>query len=122
MNALKQAQQAYGASRSSLRTPRSVEYEAFARVSHNIRSAQQNGKSGFNALVQALHDNRKLWTILAADVAEETNALPPELKARIFYLAEFTNVQTRKVLKGEASADVLIDVNMAIMRGLSGGG
>ncbi|MDE0591363.1 flagellar biosynthesis regulator FlaF [Halocynthiibacter sp. C4] len=121
MNAIQRAKSAYGTTRETIRTPKSIEFEAFARISHSLKSAEEKGKKGFNSLVQALDTNRKLWTILAADVAEEKNPLPQELKARIFYLAEFTNLHTRKVLKREASAQVLIEINMSIMRGLKAG-
>ena len=74
------------------------------------------------AVAAALHDNRQLWTVLAADVAEPGNALPPALRAKLFYLYEFTDQHSRKVLAGEASAEVLVDINTAIMRGLRGEG
>lgn len=79
------------------------------------------GDGGFNALVRALHDNRALWTALAADVAIGTNGLPRSLRAQIFYLAEFTVHHSRRVLAGEAGADVLVDINTAVMRGLRHG-
>ena len=45
-------------------------------------------------------------------------ALPDDLRARIFYLAEFTDQHTRKVLNGRDTAGPLIEINTAIMRGL----
>jgi flagellar protein FlaF len=74
----------------------------------------------FPKFVAALHENRALWTILAADVADPDNGLPETLRAQIFYLAEFTDHQTSKILRGEGSADSLIEINTAVMRGLSG--
>ncbi|MHA6327111.1 flagellar biosynthesis regulator FlaF [Roseivivax sp. CAU 1753] len=69
-------------------------------------------------MVQALSDNRRLWTALAADVSAGGNALPDELRARIFFLAEFTETHSRKVLRGRASVLPLLEVNTAILRGL----
>ncbi|MFC3118687.1 flagellar biosynthesis regulator FlaF [Jhaorihella thermophila] len=63
-----------------------------------------------------------MWNIFAADVASHANKLPAELKARLIYLAEFTQVHTRRVLAGEATVDALLDVNTAVMRGLRGEG
>lgn len=117
MNAFNLAQSAYGTSNTATRTQRGTEYDVFARVTRRLKScAQQPGD--FPALVQALHDNRRLWTIMAVDVADETNALPAPLRAQIFYLSEFTAEHTRKVLRDQASADALVDINTAVMRGL----
>ena len=112
------AKTAYASNKAPIRTPRGTEYEAFARVTHRLKTAAAKGDTGIAELAQALHLNRRLWTILAADVAEPTNTLSGELRARIFYLAEFTVQHSRKVLRGEEPADVLIDINAAIMRGL----
>ncbi|MCA8869491.1 MAG: flagellar biosynthesis regulator FlaF [Rhodobacteraceae bacterium] len=118
MNAAEMARTAYGQSRPSIRTDRSTEYDVFARITHNLKAAIERGKPGFTALVQALHENRKLWTILAADVAGNDNALPEQLRAQIFYLAEFTDMQSRKILAGTADAAILVEINTNIMRGL----
>ncbi|NHX28379.1 flagellar biosynthesis regulator FlaF [Escherichia coli] len=114
------AQAAYGAARqTAIKTPRSIEYETFAQVTARLRSAAA-GNGGFPALVSALHENSRLWILLATDVSGGDNALPAALRARIFYLARFTREHTRKVLTGKDSADVLIEINTVIMRGLSG--
>ena len=47
------------------------------------------GRSDYSAFVAALHENRRIWTLFATSVAQNDNGLPPELRARIFYLAEF---------------------------------
>ncbi|WP_424943864.1 flagellar biosynthesis regulator FlaF [Aliiroseovarius crassostreae] len=112
------AKTAYAASQTPIRTPRSIEYEAFARVTHHIKSSAEKGRAGFVQLSRAVHENRRLWTLLATDVAEQGNTLPPDLRAKIFYLAEFTNLQSSKVLKDPTEAKVLVEINTAIMRGL----
>lgn len=83
-----------------------------------MKTAATKGRSGYNELVGALHDNRRLWTILAADVASKANSLPSELRARIFYLSEFTQKHSALVLRKEASVKPLLEINVAIMRGL----
>ena len=47
-------------------------------------------------------------------------SLPPALRAQLFYLYEFTDQHSRKVLAGNASIEVLVDINTAVMRGLRG--
>jgi flagellar protein FlaF len=112
------ARSAYAASANPARTPRGTEYEAFARITARLRAASLAGTPGFPALADALHENRRLWTILASDVAESGNGLSPDLRARIFYLAEFTLQHTSRVLAGDGDAAILVDINTAIMGGL----
>ncbi len=121
MNAQSQAQRAYSAASTPTRTSRNLEYDAVARVTHRIRSANQKGAEGFSKLVEALHDNKKLWNIFAVDVADVDNQLPRELKAQIFYLAEFTSQHTSKVLARQATVAPLLEINTAILHGLRSG-
>lgn len=122
MNAQLLAKTAYAGAAVPTRTGRSTEYELFAQITRRLNAAVKRPEGNFHALVQALHDNRALWTTLAADVAEPTNGLPRALRARLYYLSDFTRHHTRRVLAGEVSAEVLVDINMAVMRGLRGEG
>jgi len=121
VNAHSQAQRAYSAASAPTRTPRNMEYEVIARITHRIRSADQQGNEGYSALVEALYDNNKLWNIFAIDVADAANQLPKELKAQVFYLAEFTQQHTSKVLARQASVAPLLEINTSILRGLRSG-
>lgn len=112
------AERGYQGQTTATRTPRGIEYEAFARITRRMAAAARKGKAGFAELAGAIYDNRRLWTILAADVADADNALPQDLRARIFYLAEFTDQHSNKVLARKATVAALIDINAAIMRGL----
>ena len=120
MNALHQAKTAYGAGATPVRTHRGMEYALFTRVTRKLHAAARLGSGGFAALSAALHENRAMWTTLAADVAGDDNKLPRDLRAQLFYLAEFTTHHTRKVLRGEASVRPLLEINMSVMRGLAG--
>ena len=121
MNALNLAQRAYAKPNTPIKTFRSTEYDAFAQITHRMKSAVSRGKGGFSDLTRALFDNNKLWVILATDVADAGNNLPQALRAQLFYLSEFTIQHTPKILQGEASADVLVDINTSVMRGLRQG-
>lgn len=120
MTALDLGRRAYALPGTPARTPRGIEYDLFARVTHRLKAAQSDGQSDFAALAAALHENRRLWSTLAADVAEPRNALPAPLRAQLFYLFEFTDQHSSKVLSGDATVAVLIDINTAVMRGLRG--
>ncbi len=113
---------AYGRPDAPVRTNRASEYDLFARVTRAITAAVARGATDRPALVRALHDNTKLWRALAIDVADPGNALPASLRAQLFYLFEFTNAHSRKVIEGSASVDVLVEINTAVMRGLRGEG
>lgn len=118
MNATILAKTAYANPAQPTRTLRGTEYEIFARTTHRLKQAGGNAIADFPALARALYENRRLWTTLAADVASSNNELPEQLRARLFYLNQFTQSHSRKVLAGEATVDVLIDINTSIMRGL----
>ena len=120
MNVAELARSAYSTTRTSIRTDRSAEHDVFSRITSDLSKAAALGKPGFSSLVAALHENRKLWRVLALDVSDKNNELPKELRAQIFYLAEFTDTHTRKVLAGTASSEALIEINKSVMRGLRG--
>ncbi len=116
MNAAQMAQTAYSTSAAPIRTDRGVEYDVFSRVTFRLQSV--NADANYSDFAQALHENRKLWTLLAVDVSDPENELPQQLRAQIFYLAEFSLLHTSKVLAGKADAQALVDINKAVMLGL----
>ncbi|MBY4894075.1 flagellar biosynthesis regulator FlaF [Rhodobacteraceae bacterium N5(2021)] len=113
------AQTAYAASATPVRTERGTEYAAFQTVTARLNKARRDGAS-MSERTAALHDNRKLWTILASDLADSDNGLPQSLRAQLFYLAEFSLLQSRKALHEADALGGLVEINTAVMRGLSG--
>lgn len=122
MNAILKAQQAYGSVAATQRSATNVEYEVVARVTRQLAAADRTREEDFPGFVTALHRNRKMWSIFATEVADPANPLPDDLKARIFYLAEFSRRHTSKVLAGAGAVAPLVEVNMAILRGLQAQG
>jgi len=112
------AERGYGQSRSSTQSGRRTEYDVVAQITHQLRDTAGRAKQNFPAYVTALNTNRRLWRAFAIDVMHKDNPLPAELKARIVYLAEFTETQTSKILREKSSVLPLLEVNMAILRGL----
>lgn len=113
---------AYARQEAPTRSFRSIEYDLLAQVTRRLRSAWATRETDFPNLARALADNQQLWSTLAADVAQPGNSLPPALRARLFYLYEFTAHHSRAALDGRANVEVLADINTAVMRGLRGDG
>ena len=122
MNTYLAARSAYSQATAPARNPRSIEYDLFARVTQKLAEAWAARRHDYPALIRALDENNRLWTVLAADVADPGNALPQQLRAQLFYLYEFTADHSRKVRAGDAEVGVLVDINTAVMRGLRGEG
>lgn len=118
MNIAALAHSTYSDASAPIKTERSTEYQIFAQITHRLTKTSTDEIADFIDLAEAIHENRRLWTILATDVADKDNGLPAQLRAQIFYLAEFTESHSRKVLAKQASADALVEVNTAVMRGL----
>ena len=116
MNAIEQARKAYAPAAQAIRTPRATEAQLLTDVTRRLNRRD----SDFPTLAAAVHDNRRIWTSLAISVADAENSLPAELRAQIFYLAEFTDHHSRRFLRGEADLAPLVDVNTAVIRGLNG--
>ncbi|MCK0120419.1 flagellar biosynthesis regulator FlaF [Loktanella sp. F6476L] len=119
MNAVELARQAYAPTNNPLKSERSIEAQVIGKITAKLRLAAVRRESDFPAFVDALSKNRKLWNLLATDVAGVKNDLTPTLRAQIYYLAEFTDLHTAKVLRGNATADALVEINTSIMRGLN---
>lgn len=76
-------QQGAAAYRRSL-TPKQMEAEVFARATRAIRAAETGGPL---AHARAVADNRRLWEAVHDVVMDPTNALAPDLRARIASIA-----------------------------------
>ncbi len=122
MSALAYAPTTYGHHGLGLKLPRAQEYDVIARITSRIKAAQAGLPTGFPALAAALAENRLLWVALATDAALPENPLPLGLRVQILNLAQFTLQHTARVLDGTERCDALIDINLAILKGLSGKG
>lgn len=116
MNAI--VQNAYLTAGRVSKTPRETEAELFARVSARLQLAVDCGD--FRQIVGAVQDNMGLWNALADDLSDPGNRLPAALRAQLIYLAQFTRIQTNRILDGSGEVAPLIEVNNAVMRGLNG--
>ena len=119
MSAHALTQNAYGDATRAMGSPRNVEYQVFSQITGRMSRASAEGRP-FAELAQALHENLQLWTIIITDVTSAGNGLPVALRGQLANLSKFTRSHTQKVLRQEADAAILIEINTAVMRGLRG--
>ncbi|MBT8472564.1 MAG: flagellar biosynthesis regulator FlaF [Marinicaulis sp.] len=112
------ALKSYDNSNKSTGTDRATEYRALANVTRDLANADPSMLDYSSKLATALHRNMKLWTVLATDVADNENLLAPQIRSKLFYLAEFVRLHTSKIHAREADPQILIDINKNLMRGL----
>jgi len=98
---------------------REMDAAALSQAAYVLDQARQNIEDG-EACEKALTYNQLLWSIIQADVSEETNKLPDELKANLMSLSIFVDKQTTKGLSEptEDIFDSLININIQIAEGL----
>lgn len=113
------AQNAYSDATRATGSPRNLEYQVFSQVTGQLNRALRDGRP-FSELAEALHENQRLWTVIALDVIQTGNALPAALRGQLVSLAKFVRQHSFLVLRRDAEAGVLIEINTAVMRGLRG--
>lgn len=97
--------------------PRQIEFRVFLRITLALeRSRGEDWRS--SSFKDALWRNMELWNRLRADLLDEDNGLPRQLRAGLVSLSLSVDRHSRSVLRGEATMDLLIDINRAIMGGL----
>ncbi len=104
----------YGSS--VVRTARDAEYDVFSRVTRMLRQAEAVGHGP--DWIAAVDKNNQLWTILASDLADPGNKLPDPVRAGLLSLAGFALRHGHLALSGKVGITPLIDINLAMMRGL----
>jgi len=100
-------------------SPREVEAMAFTKAALLLEEAKALTEDieGFS---KSLRFNHLLWTIMQADITEDENQLPPEIKANVMSLSIFVDKQTTKALRSAdgKDLDVLININRNLAAGL----
>ncbi len=112
------AASAYGTIIRRTESPREIEYRVFAQATAALEAASQP-QAGIADRVQALHGNRELWTALACDLVDDSNALPDTLRANLLSLAIWVNTETSRALRDGVPLHSLVETNQAMMQGLS---
>ena len=110
--------QAYRQASERVENPRDAEYRLFGQVTRALMEAD-----GLDALdpvrIDALDWNRRVWSALATDCADDGNLLPHSLRASIISLSLWVIRHTSAVMRREEEIEPLVDVNRIIMQGLA---
>lgn len=96
---------------------RQTEYRLFGLVTGALIEARNRDSEG---LIEAIDWNRRLWLTLQMDLWSDDNDLKDGLKAQLISLSIWVDKHSRKILRGEAEIDPLIQTNRTIMEGLAG--
>ena len=111
--------QAYAQTQKSSMSSREIEAMAFTKAALKLEDAKKS-LDDYDAYASALKFNQLLWTIIQADIVDQENQLPDQLKANILSLSIFVDRQTIKALAdtSEKHLDVLININKNLAEGL----
>src|SRR5262245_34811572 len=120
----------YQATHIQTAAPLSVEVMVFGRATTALERCSLEAASGHLAdptqrvqrhvrLCEAVYQNSRLWIAILDDLVSPENRLPKDVKQRLASLGATSVTHGRKVLGGQASLQLLIDINRAILIGLS---
>lgn len=94
------------------------EFQVFERVTRALQSTLGKPHTD-SAVIEAINDNRRLWHALENDLAQDTNLLPEDLKAKLISVAIWVERHSQLAEAGKARLDALVTVNETIMKGLA---
>jgi flagellar protein FlaF len=114
--------QAYQRVAQQAENPRDAEYRLFGQVTRALIEAAKVDHTDFQTRMDALDWNRRLWSALATDCADSSNAMAAPMRAQIISLSLWVSNHTSAVMRREEDFEPLIEINRIIMQGLSGAG
>ena len=116
------ARNAYANSKQQTSSPRAIEQQVLSRITGALIAADRDKQDDRAGFMRAVSKNLEFWSVIATCVADASNALPPPLRAQIFYLFEFTRAHTARLFDGDpaATTDILVEINRNIIAGLKG--
>lgn len=109
---------AYQQTRQVTETHRDTEYRLFAQITRNLMAVKEKPRHD-PEVIDAVHRNRRLWSVLMNDCSDEGNKLPEETRAGIISIAIWVDTYSSEVMRDGKSIDPLVDVNRTVMEGLA---
>ncbi|MGB3454754.1 MAG: flagellar biosynthesis regulator FlaF [Litorimonas sp.] len=114
------AHAAYGTAGRDMGSDSDIEIQVFRTAISKLRPLTGPDFKLTPDAARTLSENLKLWDILTADIASPDNTLADALAAQLISLGLFVRNHTLALYRGEGSADVLVDINTAVLKGLMG--
>lgn len=114
------AYKAYGDIQQRTASDKEIEYALFLQITQDLESVASEDKPVPAVWADAVSRNLQMWTLLAADLMGDNNALHEDIKRGLLVLSEFVRRTSMTILSGGEGIDELIDINKTIMKGLSG--
>lgn len=121
---------AYKRTISDTESPRQIERRVLSQVTADLEKYQQEFDAAERSadklellaggLRDVLWQNERIWMAFKSDLAEQGNALGPDLRAALLSLAMWVERHTRDVMSGSRKVRPLIEVNRTIISGLDG--
>lgn len=98
-----------------------LESRALIKTASNLNHIKENWEQNQGDLLDALEKNRKLWTLIAGAMSDDSSPQPEDMKQNILTLAMFVFKRTMEIMVDPKpnALDILININMNIARGLS---
>lgn len=122
MNTNLAAKHGYAKLGAHTRGGKDLEYDVILKVTRDLKQFGDPSTCSYPTYVKALNNNERLWNEVAAQVADDNNALPVEVRAGLFNMAQFVSRTTTALLNNKGDAQSLIEINVAVLRGLKGQG
>ena len=114
------ARKAYSDVTSRTATDKQVEYALFSEITGALKEVAAQDMPPPAVWADAIDRNLQLWLCLSVDMLNPENQLDADLRKNIVSLAEMVRRLSYRVLSGEQDLADVIEINDAIMRGLSG--
>ncbi len=98
-----------------------LETRALIKAAASLNQIKENWEQKSGDLDEALEKNRRLWTIIAGAMGDNSSPQPLELRQNLLSLSMFVFQRTLDIMANPKpeSLDVLININMHIARGLA---
>ena len=91
-----------------------LESRALIKAASSLNFIKENWEQKHGDLNDALDKNKRLWTIIAGAISDNSSPQPPELRQNLLSLAVFVFKHTLDIMANPKpeSLDVLININM----------
>ncbi|KIT15300.1 flagellar biosynthesis regulator FlaF [Jannaschia aquimarina] len=110
---------AYAAIDDAILSPKRAEARVMTDLTRRMIAAFSDDAVPFSRRAEVMHDNRRLWSAIAAVTLQNDNEMPDSLRASLAGLAGFVERQTAELLAGRGDIRILIEINRRIIGGLS---